>query len=473
MIIAEKTELDPQLIKIALIMLLGMFTPALDATVVNVAIKTIGVELHSSISAVQWITTAYILAMGIAVPISGWLVNRFSGKNVYLISLAFFGAGSIGAALSWNIGSLIVFRIVQGAGAGIMLPVMQTMIVRYAGGAKLPSLMSIIGIPAAIIPILGPTIGGLIINYLPWRWVFVINIPICIAAIILGIVKLPPTDAMNRRQPLDPIGLLLLTPAFCALIFGISMLSNDGEIHSAILLLAVGISLMIIYCVYALKEKKEPPLNIRLFQYRNFSSSIAMIFLYGIISTGTLFVLPLFFQQAHQTTAFVAGLLLAPQGIGMLCARSLSAKYTEQYGARPVLCAGIIGTVVGTLPLALFHMADMIPIIAILFVRGAGLGLMMVPAMVAVYEGMDAKSVAQGTTATRIFQQIGGAFGTAILAILLSHGLADVGTTKIASAFDGVFWCSTGITILLFIPAMFLNKKNAPNQIIVEPGNEI
>ena len=456
---SEKSKLDPKLVKIALIMLLGMITPALDATVVNVAIKTIGTELHSSISTVQWITTAYILVMGIAVPISGWFVNRFSGKTVYLISLAVFGIGSIGAALSWNIESLIVFRIIQGAGAGIMLPVMQTVIVRYAGGTKLPSLMSIIGIPAAIIPILGPTIGGLIINYLPWRWVFIVNVPICIVAVILGIVMLPPTETVNKEQRLDIVGLLLLSPAFCALIFGISMLSRDGELNLAIILLSVGIALLIIYCVYALKDKEEPPLNVKLFRYRNFSSSVIMIFLYGMAATGTLFILPLYFQQAHQSTALVSGLLLAPQGIGMLFTRSLSAKYTEQYGARPVLCAGIIGTVAGTLPFALFHITSMIPISIILFVRGAGLGIMMVPAMVAVYEGMDAKAVAQGTTATRIFQQIGGAFGTAIFAILLSHGLANTNTDQIASAFNGAFWCSTVITIILFIPAMFLDKK--------------
>ena len=454
----EKTKFDPKLVKIALIMLLGMITPALDATVVNVAIKTIGAEFHSDISTVQWITTAYILVMGIAVPISGWLVNRFSGKDVYLISLTVFGIGSIGAALSWNIESLIVSRIIQGVGAGIMLPVMQTVMVRYVGSAKLPSLMSIIGIPAAIIPILGPTIGGLVINYWTWRWIFFINVPICITAVILGIAKLPPTDAVNREQPLDIVGLLLLTPAFCALIFGITMLRGD-ELNSAVILLAAAITLLIFYYVHALKENIEPPLNVRLFHYSNFSSSVVMIFLYGMISTGTLFVLPIYFQQAHRSTALISGLLLSPQGIGMLCTRSLSAKYTEQYGAKPVLCAGIIGTVAGTLPLALFHTASMFPVIMTLLIRGAGLGIMMVPAMVTVYEGMDAKTVAQGTTAIRIFQQIGGAFGTAVFAILLSRELANVSTAEIASAFDGAFWWSTAITVLLFIPAMFLDKK--------------
>ncbi|MCL2887762.1 MAG: multidrug efflux MFS transporter [Elusimicrobia bacterium] len=461
---SDSTKLDAELVKISLIMLLGMIAPALDATVVNVAIKTIITKLGSNISTAQWITTAYIFVMGMAVPFSGWLVNRFSGKKLYLIALAVFGVASAGAALSWNIGSLIAFRIIQGAGAGIMLPVMQTVLVRYAGEKKLPSLMSIIGIPAAIVPVLGPTIGGLIVSYFPWQWIFIVNIPVCILAFILAVAKLPPTDAVNKEQPLDIAGLLLLSSAFCALIFGITKLRSDAVLNTAIMLLAAGIALLIFYCFHALKEKKEPPLNVRLFKNRNFSLSIAMVFLYGIIATGTLFILPLYFQKVYQTTAFAAGLLLAPQGIGMLCTRSVSAKCTEQYGVRPVLYAGTICTVIGTVPLALLHTASLVPLIVSLFIRGAGLGVLMVPAMVSVYEGMDDKAVAQGTTATRIFQQIGGAFGTAALAILLQHWLAGAKAGEITSAFDNVFWFSAALAAVLIIPAMLRQKKQLENK---------
>lgn len=463
----ENNKLDSKMVKISLIMLLGMIAPALDATVVNVAIKTIVSELHSSISVAQWITTAYILTMGITVPISGWLVNRFSGKAVYMISLVVFGLGSIGAALAWNIESLIVFRVVQAAGAGVMMPVTQTVLVRYAGGAKLPRLMAILGIPMAIIPILGPTIGGLVVNYLPWQWIFVVNIPICVIAFIVGQVCLPPVSAVNRQQPLDIIGLLLLSPAFCVIIFGISKLRSEasGASQMAALYFAAGAILLIAYCIYVLRSKKEPPLNIRLFKDKNFSASTVLILLYGMFSTGTLFILPLFFQQTYKVSALAAGLLLAPQGIGMLLTRTLSAKLMEKIGGRPVILAGLVCTLLGTVPLALFHTnGSLIFPIIILLIRGAGLGLALVPIMTGVYDGLDKKDVPQGTTATRIFQQIGGALGTAVLAIILSHDLAATNDANIFTAFNPVFWWSAVFAAVSIIPVFILAKKKTVEQ---------
>ena len=457
-----KEALDPKLVKISLTMLLGALVPMLNATIVNVAVKTIVLEFGSSISVVQWITTAYILAMGIAVPVSGWLVNRFSGKAVYQVSLVIFCAGSVGAVFAWNIESLILWRVVQGIGAGVIFPVMQTALVRYSGGKNLPRLMAIIGIPAAIIPILGPTAGGLIISALPWQWIFIINIPICVVAFILGQIHLPADTAVDKDQPLDVIGLLLLSPAFCLIIFGISALRSEetGSALQSIVLFAVSLILLFAYCLYSLHSKIEPPLNIQLFKDKNFSASVILIFLFGMFSTGTLFILPLYFQQAYQVSVFTAGLLLAPQGIGMLITRGLAATFIEKFGERAVIIAGLILTLLGTVPLSIFFMEDNLIFPAvILLIRGAGLGLLMVPLMTCVYDGLNKKDIPQGTTATRIFQQIGGAFGTAVLAIVLSHGLAASGK-NIVIAYDQVFWWTALFALVSIIPVFFLNKQN-------------
>jgi EmrB/QacA subfamily drug resistance transporter len=462
----EKTKLDPKLVKIALVLVLGMFAPALDATIVNVAVKTIAAELHSDISVVQWLTTAYVLALGITVPLSSWLANRFSGKKVYLLSIGVFALGSVGAICAWNMEILVAFRVLQGAGAGIMMPLMQTMLIRYAGGKKLGSLIAIISLPTAIIPILGPTIGGLIVNYLPWRWIFVINIPLCIVAYFLSQKVLPPTEATDKEQRLDFVALILLALAFISLIFGISGLRGK-DITTTLVIIAVGAILLIIYCVYVLNSKKSPLLDVRLFKKRNFSAASALIFVYGMVSTGTLFLLPLFFQQVHGTTPLAAGLLLAPQGIGMLLTRSVAGKWADTYGAKPVILGGVLFTLIGTVPLAFLGNSQslVLPII-ILLIRGAGLSPLVVPIMVAIYDGLDLKDTAQGTTSMRIFQQIGGAFGTALLAILLSHNLASIPsittsitTSDVSPAFTVVFWCSAALTAACAIPALCLNGK--------------
>ncbi|MDR3240468.1 MAG: multidrug efflux MFS transporter [Clostridiales bacterium] len=455
----EKAKLDPKLVKIALVLVFGMFAPALDATIVNVAVKTIATELHSDISVAQWLATAYVLALGITVPLSSWLANRFSGKNVYLLAIGVFFAGSVGAIFAWNMGSLIAFRVLQGAGAGIMIPLMQTMLIRYSGGQKLGSLLAIVSLPSAIIPILGPTIGGLIVHYWPWRWIFVINIPLCIAAYFLSRKALPPTEPADKEQRLDFAGLILLALAFISLIFGISGLRGEDK-ASAFVMISAGAILLISYCVYVLHSKKSPLLDVRLFKQRNFSASTALVFAYGMVSTGTLFVLPLYFQQVHNTSAFTAGLLLASQGIGMLLTRSTAGKWADKYGPKPIILGGVLLTLMGTVPLAFLGNGQslILPII-ILLVRGVGLSPLVVPIMVAIYDGLDLKYTAQGTTSMRIFQQIGGAFGTALLAIILSHNLAAIAANDVSPAFTIVFWCSAAFTAACAIPALCLNSK--------------
>jgi EmrB/QacA subfamily drug resistance transporter len=460
----QQEKLSPELVKIAFIMVLGMFAPALDSTIVNVAIKTIVIELNSSISVVQWVTTGYILAMGIAVPVSGWLINRFSGKKLYLLTLILFSLSSVLAALSWNIESLIFFRIIQGIGAGIMLPTVQTMLIRYTGGKNMGRLMAVISIPVIIIPILGPVLGGLIVNKLAWQWIFYINVPICIVAILLSQKYLPKDKAINSKQPLDIIGLLLLSFSFSSLIMGISKMRATGSLDSiyAEIPLLAGIVLLIAFVIYSLRTKTAPILDLHLFRFRNFTSSSILLFLSGVITTGTLFILPLYFQQVFHENAFTAGLLLAPQGIGMLITRSLAGKLTDKIGSRLVVAVSLVLVFIGTLPFVFSDGINNLTVLIIaLVVRGAGLGGVSIPVMVSIYGGLNKEQVSYGTITARILQQIGGALGTAILAIVLQHQLSLIaGLENTAKAFSVVFEWSMGFTLISIIPSLFLSKKN-------------
>jgi len=456
----EKDKLDSGIVKMAFIMVIGMFAPGLDSTIVNVAIQTISMDLHSELSTVQWVMTAYILMMGIAVPVSGWLADRFSGKKIYLYALVLFFAGSVLASLSWNIETLITARILQGIGAGIMMPVMQTFLVRVAGAEKLGRVMSVVSIPAAIIPIFGPVAGGIIVHNLPWQWIFYVNIPICLAALILSVKYLPADTAKTPHKSLDVAGLLLLTPAFVLILIAISQL-RSASINSTIpVTLPVGAVLLAGFIVYGFKSK-TCVLDIRLFKLRNFSASAVLIFVLGTISTGSLFILPLYFQQLFKASALTAGLLLAPQGLGILLSRNLAGKLTDKKGARPVLLLGLTITVIGTIPLALFDFhGNLIPVIVILLIRGAGLGFLNITPMVSIYYGLSKEEVSHGTTMARMLQQIGGAFGACILAVILHFCLGAAGNSaNVFHAYSTVFWWSTGIAILSFVPALLLSAK--------------
>lgn len=230
---AQKEKLDPAILKVALILVFGALAPLFDSTMINVAIRTLTSDLQSSVAVIQWVITGYVLTMGMAIPVSGWAVNRFGGKKVYMFSLAVFLGGSVLCSLAWNPGSLISFRLLQGVGAGILIPTLQTVLVQTAGGRNIGRIMSIISIPTLLGPILGPVLGGVIINSLGWRFIFYVNIPITLIAMLLAWRGIPADEPSTHKQTLDLTGLLLLSPAFAILIYGIAQISTYGGCTAA------------------------------------------------------------------------------------------------------------------------------------------------------------------------------------------------------------------------------------------------
>jgi EmrB/QacA subfamily drug resistance transporter len=465
-----KEKLDPALFKVAIILVFGALAPLLDSTMVNVAIKTIAVDMKSTVSVIQWVITGYVLAMAIAVPISGWAINHFGGKRLYLFSLVLFLVGSILSSLSWNIDSLIGFRLLQGIGAGLLMPTMMTMLVQISDGEKMGRMASIISLPMLLAPILGPVLGGIIVNCLAWRWIFYVNIPVTVIALLLALWGLPKDSSSDKKQPLDIIGFLLLSPTFALLIYGISQLKSEGGLSSREVLvpLVIGLLLMAVFIVYALRTKISPVLDLHLFQSRNFSASTILLFMSGIITNGAMLLLPLYYQLVRGESVLYAGLLLIPQGVGMLLTRSQMGELTDRIGARPIVMVSLVITAIGTLPFAFANSGTNQVLLAVaLLIRGAGLGGMFIPITVTAYVGLSNDQIPHASIATRIFQTIGGAFGSAILATIVQHQLASRSVSDIqtvASAYNVAFWWSVGFTVIAIIPTLFLamRKKSEP-----------
>src|SRR5271170_1774281 len=179
-------KLDPKVFKTALIFITGAMAVIFDTTIVSVALRTLAVKLDTSVATIQWVTTGYLLALAIAVPLSAWGLKRFGGKRLWIFSLAVFLIGSIGSSLAWNVGSLIGWRFVQGVGGGLMLPLLATLIFQAAGGKSLGRLVTYVALPALLGPILGPVIGGAILTHLSWRFMFWVNVPFCVIGILLA-----------------------------------------------------------------------------------------------------------------------------------------------------------------------------------------------------------------------------------------------------------------------------------------------
>ena len=223
---------DPRMIAVASVTVTGAFMSILDTTMVNVAIPTFVRSFKTSLSNVQWVTTGYILALAVVVPLTRWAADRFGTRRVWLVSVVLFTCGSLLCGLSWSLPTLIVARVIQGLGGGMILPTGQTILAREAGPHRLGRVMTVVGVPQFLAPLLGPVAGGLVLSTVSWRWIFFINLPIGVIALIRARRILEPGDFGASRR-VDFLGMLLLSPGFALIIYGIAEFGNLGKISTS------------------------------------------------------------------------------------------------------------------------------------------------------------------------------------------------------------------------------------------------
>lgn len=321
-------------------------------------------------------------------------------------------------------------------------------------------------------------LGGIIVSSLSWRAIFWINIPICIVAIVLAWWGIPADKLSEKKASLDVFGMLLLCPAFALLIYGIAQVAKHGGFGSSAVYvpLMLGVVLMASYIIYALNTKREPALNVRLFQSVNFTASNILLIFSGIITNGAMLMLPLYYQEVRGASALSAGLWLLPQGIGMLLTRSWAGKAADRDGSRNIVLFSLAAVAIGTLPFAFAGTdTNLILLAAALLIRGAGLGGLFIAIMMSAYIGLPKEQVPHASISTRIFQTIGGAFGSAILATVAqpqTTGRAGSDLQAVAGAFNVSFWWAIGFTVAAVIPALFLamNQKSGTD---LEPELEL
>jgi EmrB/QacA subfamily drug resistance transporter len=340
-------------------------------------------------------------------------------------------------------------------------------VVNAAGRRRLGQVMALVSLPAVLGPILGPVVGGLIVSHLDWRWIFWVNIPFCLAGLVLAWRGLEPT-APGRGARLDVTGLVLVSPALAAFIYALSEAGSHGGFgHAAVAVpLAAGTVLLAAFVLHALRTPHPPVIDLRLFKSRSFAASTALLFLSGLVLYGALLLLPLYYEQVRGQTPLAAGLLLAPQGLGLLATRSQVGKLTDRIGARPVVLAGLVLTLAGTVPYALAGAHTSVILLTLaLVIRGAGLGAVGVPLLAAAYRGLEPAQVPHASSATRILQQVGSSFGAAVFAMILQNQLTAHAAHGIAgrvAAFDNAFWWSAGITVVAFAAALLLPAAGRP-----------
>lgn len=452
------TRLPSQVRKVLLALIVGVMAAILDSTIVTLAIHKLVVKMHSTPGTMQWIVTAFLLAMAVAIPITGWAERRWGGKQVWMAALVLFVLGSILSAAAWSDTSLIGFRVLQGFAAGLLVPLMQTLVVRAADGQVSSNLMAAVSLPAALGPILGPVIGGIILNWLSWRWLFLVNVPVVAAGLLLARRYLPADrpEPSARRQRLDMIGLALLTPGLVGILLGLSDLSEDGGIgHTGVLVpLLTGVALLVGFLAWASRPGGPAPIvDIRLLRQRSLGSAATVLFTGGAAMYAGMFLLPLYYQQLRGQSVLAAGLLLIPQGVGALVSRFVVGNLVDRFGARTVTIASFVLAGAATVPFAFAGPSTSLWWLAVvLLVRGLGIGAVLIPPMSVAYQDIQPAAVAHASMNTRIAQQLGASFGMAVVAVAF-QSLLDNGVT---AAFQGAFWWALGITIAALVPALAL-----------------
>lgn len=451
-------QISPAASRTACALVVGGLAVVFDTTIVSVALHTLAHTFDVSVETVQWVSAAYLLSLGVTIPVVGWAQRRVGGKRLWLCALTIFLLGSLLCSLAWNVGSLVAFRAVQGVGGGLMLPLMATMIVQAAGGQHLGRMMSTISLPVVLGPILGPVIGGLILGHLSWPWLFWVNVPFCVVGLVLA-AWLIPRDPPVQPAALDSVGLLLLSPAVVGLLYGLSNAARSGGFGRADVLVPLlgALLLLAAFLLWAWRQGHRALVNVRLFRHRPLSTSALLLFLSGFSLYGSMLLLPLYFQEIRGTDALGAGLLLIPQGIGTFLSRAAAGQLADRIGPRWVTVAGFAIVTLSTLPFAFAGRHTSVPLLmAALLVRGLGLGAVTIPLMACAFTGLERAEVPEASIVTRISTQVGGSFGTAVLAVILSGAARS---TVTASAFQDSFWWATGLSAAALLASLLLPEQ--------------
>jgi EmrB/QacA subfamily drug resistance transporter len=450
----EIDGLDPLVWKITTVAVLGSFLSQLDATVVNVSLSSLAVELHSSLTAIQWVTSGYLLALALMLPLNGWLVERIGAKSLYLWCFSAFTLSSALCGLAWSADSLIGFRILQGMSGGLMAPMAQMMMAR-AAGKHMARVVGYAAVPVMLGPILGPVIAGAILQHASWRWLFLVNLPVGVVAIVLAVLFLPNDHKATRSRGLDLGGLALLSPGLVFFLYGSDHL---GE-RIGLVALVVSVALLAVFIRMAHRKGNRALIDLKLFRNKTFSASVVTQFLSNGISFAGQMLIPMYLLRACGRSPSATGWLLAPLGLGMICTYPWMGALTKRFGIRKVSAGGAFLAFAATLPFLYLasHGLVLTVLACTLFIRGMGLSSVGVPSMSSAYAAVRKQDLPMATTSLNIVQRLGGPTLTTLCATFLGWRLAAVhSAANLSDAFTAAFFLLCVFHALLFAAALRL-----------------
>jgi EmrB/QacA subfamily drug resistance transporter len=497
-------KIDAAVLRVAGVVVLGAIMSILDITVVNVALPTFQTVFGSvndpiAYSHVAWTVTAYTLALATVIPMTGWAADRFGTKRLYLVALGLFTGGSILCAAATSIDMLIAFRVAQGLGGGMLMPLGMTIMTRAAGPKRMGRLMAILGVPMLLGPILGPIMGGWLIDHASWHWIFLINAPIGVVAFVYAFVVLP-RDTPEPSESFDFLGMLLLSPGLALFLFGVSSLpEKEGDFTAPRVWVSmlVGVLLMLTFVWHAFRPE-HPLLDLRLFKNRNLTAATITMFLFAGAFFGALLLVPTYFQEVRGESTLDAGLLVAPQGIGAMVTMPIAGALVDRFPVGRIVPFGIVLIAVGLLGLTQIQADTSYGLlIGLLFIMGLGMGATMMPLFTSALKTLTHHEVARGSTLLNITQQVASSVGVAVISVMLTNQLQDSplalpaiaahqdpavadqiggpagvakGLVQAADAFASTYWLALVLVLLTLVPVFFLPRVSEATHLLDDEG---
>ncbi|CAA9365352.1 MAG: Uncharacterized MFS-type transporter [uncultured Nocardioidaceae bacterium] len=488
-------RLDARVLVVAGVVVLGAIMSILDITVVSVALQTFQREFDATSAQVAWTMTGYTLALATVIPMTGWAADRFGTKRLYLLAVLLFTAGSVLCSTAETLEALVAFRVLQGLGGGMLMPLGMTILTRAAGPERVGRVMAVLGIPMLLGPIFGPILGGWLIDIASWHWIFLINLPIGLAALVYAAVVLP-KDSVEPSESFDWVGMLLLSPGLAAFLYGVSTTPETGTLWDAEVLVPalLGLALIAAFVPWALRRHNLHPLvQLRLFENRDMTVAVIAMSLFAIAFFGASLLFPLYFQQVRGEDALSAGLLLAPQGIGAMITMPIAGVLADRIGPGKIVVTGIVLITAAMAVFTTVTDTTSYPLmIGALFVMGLGMGGTMMPIMASALATLTDHNIARGSTLMNIVQQVAASMGTALFSVLLTNNvkntdypalvglqmrlpslsgqeleaaraqvaaLASRAMPQLGGAYADVFVVATALVALVLVPAFLLPRR--------------
>jgi EmrB/QacA subfamily drug resistance transporter len=409
---------------VGIVFVVALFMDLLDITVTNVAIPTLATEFDASTTTIEWVITGYLISLAVFIPISGWLGDRFGTKIVFVSALSLFIVASLLCGLAWNVESLIAFRVIQGIGGGMLTPVGTTMLFRAFPPSERAAASAVLAIPITIAPALGPILGGYLVEYQEWRWIFYINVPIGIVGLIGAIVLLR-EEKMANTGSLDVPGFVLGAAGLVSVVYALAEAGHRGFDDPRVIAFGLGGLAILGLFTWVELRTKDPMLDVRLLTDKLFGAANVIQIVGNASIMGSFFLLPLFLQAQKGLSPLDAGLATFPMALGVATMAQPAAKLYPKLGPRKMMIAGFIGQMVLTMALALVdYDTSSWWIAANMYVRGMFFGLLIIPIQAATFATIKPEDTGRASSIFSVSRQVAASLGVAIMATVLTNRLA-------------------------------------------------